>query len=417
MKKIYTLSALLLLALGVHAQRPVASASDNGADGVQLTGFNPYDENRPIGFASGTTGSADADMITVTNESELRNAVKGTNARTVFIKGTVEVGSMVSVGSNKTIYGLPGSALSNQNMDENAGIFSLNGSNNVIIRNVTFLGPAAYDMDGNDNLTLSGATNVWIDHCDIQDGMDGNLDIVNGSDNVSVTWTKFSYLKPPVADGPGGADDHRNCNLIGNSDSRTSDKGKLNVTFVSCWWSDGCHERCPRVRFGRVHIANSLYSGNDFSYCIGYGAYSNIYAENNAFTSSRAQKTSKKDYSKGKDHNITMTGNLGASDFEHHKGANVQFVPDYDYTPYDVNIVEAAVSDDETGAGATLDIVEGQGLATAINAVSNTAKSVVIDTQIFSVTGARLGQMQRGLNIVVSRMSDGTTRTQKIMKR
>jgi pectate lyase len=33
----------------------------------------------------------------------------------------------------------------------------------------------------------------WFDHCDISDGSDGNLDITNGSDLVTVSWTQFHY--------------------------------------------------------------------------------------------------------------------------------------------------------------------------------------------------------------------------------
>ena len=44
-------------------------------------------------------------------------------------------------------------------------------------------------------------------------------------------------------------------NLIGGSNNNMDiDGGKLNCTFINCWWGEGCAERCPRVRFGKVHV-------------------------------------------------------------------------------------------------------------------------------------------------------------------
>ena len=313
-----------------------------------------YDENKAVGFASGVTGGNGQNEVTVTTASALEGAISGTESKTVYVDGTITLNGMLNVGSNKTIIGLPGAKIQNLNQNENAGIFKLNGSNNVIIRNLVFEGPGAYDMDGNDNLTLQGATNIWIDHCDIQDGMDCNMDIVNGSDNISITWTRFRYLKAPTAGGSGGSADHRYNGLIGNSDTKTTDDGKLNVTFSNCWWDEGCKERCPRVRFGKVHLVNCLYSGTVFNYCIGYGAYANIYAENCAFTSSAAQQHYVKAYNNGYDYNITVTNCSGVSNFESHQGSRGQFVPSYEYGKYSESLVESVVSNETNGAGATL---------------------------------------------------------------
>lgn len=123
--------------------------------------------------------------------------------------------------------GLSGAVISNRHRDTTAGVSLLMGSDNIIIRNLTILGPGAYDIDANssDNISLIGATNVWVDHCDIQDGIDGNMDITNGSDNVCVSWTRFRYLIEPSAHGSGGNDDHRNSNLIGGSNNTADLEG------------------------------------------------------------------------------------------------------------------------------------------------------------------------------------------------
>lgn len=38
---------------------------------------------------------------------------------------------------------------------------------------------------------VNGASNVWIDHCNFGIAFDGNVDIENGSNGVSITWCKF----------------------------------------------------------------------------------------------------------------------------------------------------------------------------------------------------------------------------------
>lgn len=40
-------------------------------------------------------------------------------------------------------------------------------------------------------LKVNGAHNIWIDHCDFGISFDGNLDIENGANGVSITWCKF----------------------------------------------------------------------------------------------------------------------------------------------------------------------------------------------------------------------------------
>jgi len=316
-----------------------------------------YDSLKPIGFGENTTGGNGQNTILVTTADQLAAAVSGTDPATVYVEGSITLDKMLSVGSNKTILGLSGATISNLNRNENAGIFLLNGSRNVIIRNLTLCGPGAYDIDANysDNISLVGAKNVWVDHCDIQDGIDGNLDIVEGSDSICVSWTRFRYLIKPSGGGTGGNNDHRNCNLIGGSNNTADiDGGHLNCTFICCWWGDGCNERCPRVRFGKVHVVNCLYDGNDYNYCIGYGVYSNIYVEKCAFTSEKAKQNALKDWHGDKDFNIKIVDCLGIEDVELSQGDRGQFVPSYNYDAFDSNQVESVLKAPRNGAGATM---------------------------------------------------------------
>lgn len=318
-----------------------------------------YDSLKPIGFGANTTGGNNQNKVVVSTAEQLKDAVSGTNPATIYVKGQITLNKMLSVGSNKSIIGLSGASISNTNRNEDAGIFLLKGSENVIIRNLTLLGPGAYDIDANysDNISLVGAKNVWVDHCDIQDGIDGNFDIVEGSDNICVSWTHFCYLIEPKEGGSGGSSDHRNCNLIGNSDKTADiDEGHLNCTFICCWWGEGCSERCPRVRFGKVHIVNCLYDGNNYNYCIGYGVYSNIFVEKCAFVTDQAKENAIKDWSKEKDYNLKIVNCLGVDDVELARGERGQFVPTYEYHTFDANLVPSVLRNKENGAGATLKI-------------------------------------------------------------
>ena len=74
-----------------------------------------------------------------------------------------------------------------------AGILALRRCHNIIVRNISFVGPGSVDVGGSDLLTCTAVKNCWIDHCNFQDGMDGNLDINNQSDFITVSWCTFSY--------------------------------------------------------------------------------------------------------------------------------------------------------------------------------------------------------------------------------
>ena len=193
MKRLITLSLLLLSAFNVKA------------DGS----LSPYDLGRPIGWATvegQTTGSNDENAVVVSSLSELNAALKTARDNikkdagykmTIYVKGEIETSSVIYLQDSKniTIYGLPGSALINKNRDSKSstGILVIKRCENIIMRNMTFKSAGAYDIDGNDNLTLQSSKHIWIDHCDFQDGVDGNFDCNNQSNNICVSWCRFRY--------------------------------------------------------------------------------------------------------------------------------------------------------------------------------------------------------------------------------
>jgi pectate lyase len=266
---------------------------------------------------STTTGGGDAAPTTVTSLSELQAAAKGTTAAVIYVKGVMAAGA-VTVGSNKTIVGLCGAEIH--------GHMEVGGSVNVIVRNIKIVGHAvgncaldpSYDSSvgcssGQDAISVQkNAHHIWFDHCDISDGTDGNLDISNGANYVTVSWTKFHYT--PRTDNSGsdstGASGHRYSNLVGGTDkpSTYDDANSLNVTWHHNWWADNVVERQPRVRFGKNHIVNNLYTSSGDNYCVRAGKQAQLLIENNVFSGVKSPHEFNSSTDQGTAY-ITSTGN------------------------------------------------------------------------------------------------------------
>ncbi len=258
---------------------------------VQSVAYS-QDVCQAVGWAtqggSAITGGGSATPTVVNNYTDFKAALTSTTIKVIHISGTITIPAAGRVDikdlDSKTIFGLPGSKIVSTDMTKTgSGIFYMTRCTNFIVRNLVFEGPGAYDTDGYDNLCIDNCQRMWFDHCEFHDGMDGNFDIKNMSDFVSVTWCTFSYEKPPKAGGPGGAADHRYTNLIGSSDGATGDEGKLRVMFQYCWWGEGCRERMPRIRFGKIHMVNNLFSSSVSNHCIRAGFKADVLAEGNYF--------------------------------------------------------------------------------------------------------------------------------------
>jgi len=280
---------------GVGGRGSGGNTGSGGATASNCT--TPPDPSPLLGWASEsgngtttTTGGGSASPVTVTSLADLQSAAKGTTAAVIYVKGVLAAGAL-TVGSNKTIVGLCSAEIH--------GHVEVSGSTNVIIRNIKIVGygsgdcslDPSYDSSvgcssGQDAISVQkDAHHIWLDHCDISDGTDGNLDITNGADFVTVSWTKFHYKARTDNEGSDstGASGHRYSNLVGGSDSKTSDAGKLNVTWHHNWWADNVVERQPRVRFGKNHVVNNLYTSTASNYCVRAGIEAQILIESNVF--------------------------------------------------------------------------------------------------------------------------------------
>ncbi len=304
----------------------------------------------PIGWASqngGTTGGGSATPTVVTTLSAFNTAAKGTTAAVIYVSGNLGKGTF-TIGSNKTIIGCSGTT------PTLGGHVGLATSTNVIIRNLNIVGYncAPPDVDtstggqcqnGQDSVTIDKSSkNVWIDHNAISDGSDGNMDITHGSDFITISYSKFFYSTQRSDPNDTGAMGHRVSNLVGHSDSNsTEDSGKLNVTWHHNWWAQNVMERQPRVRFGKNHVYNNLYTATGNNYCIGAGYYSSILAQNNVFVGSTVPVMLA--YSNSSTI-ISPTGNLfsGTNGNTAGMGSGV-FTPSYSYALAAASAVQADV--------------------------------------------------------------------------
>ena len=333
MKKYYFLLALLVLSIRIQAVNYCASSS--------------------WGYAGSVTGGGNATPTLVSSLSALKTALgKGNNV--IIITQNITVNEHISSDkSNMTIMALPGKRLiSQQQNKDNSGILYLKGSN-LILRNLIFEGPGAYDCDGWDNLCLDGAKNVWVDHCDFQDGVDGNFDIKGKADNISVTWCRFRYLKAPKPGGSGGADDHRFSNLVGSGSSDKPADGTYNITYGFCWWDEGCKQRMTRCRNALIHYLNCYWNSSVADYYVGPENVSS-YFEGCTFA---GKANSAKNIYKGFNGTtnyckfVNCTGSLPSN-------SGSVSAPGYAYDALSAAEAKNYVTNSTCGAGATLGVTE-----------------------------------------------------------
>jgi pectate lyase len=308
-------------------------------------GASPAAALQVFGFAmqgGTTTGGGNASPETVSSGGDLEDAVSSDSAKVVEFSGSLS--GTLNVGSNTTLRGVGASATIN-------GGISLDGVQNVILQNFRITGSGA----NGDAIGIQGSSHIWIDHLEIYDAEDGLLDITNGCDYITVSWTKFRYS---------GAGDHNFAVLIGSDDD---DSGNYRITFHHNGWGNFAVERMPRVRFGDVHVFNNYYGtgtntvlGND--HCIRAAHQSNVLAQSNYFDLVKTPHEVAEDNGSGimtapKCLNDTSVGSAAGCNIEHlslNQDSNpseqgTAFTPPYDQSAMEVaDCVKANVM---SGAG------------------------------------------------------------------
>ena len=211
-----------------------------------------------------------------------------------------------------------------------SGIFQIeSASENIIIRNLSLIGPGAVDIDGADLITNQGQ-HIWIDHCTFADSQDGALDS-KVCDWSTYTYNYFYYTERSYSHA-------YTCGCGWAEGSMT-----LHLTFAGNTWGEGCMRRLPQCGDCYVHLVNNYYNcpGNSAAIAINDGCKALVegnYAVagvKNPLTGSGTRSVTSKDNS-----------------FNNSQIGSVVTVP-YQYEKIAAADVPAALTGDE-GAGATL---------------------------------------------------------------
>lgn len=356
MKKIISLCLCFLFAVSVYAVDYCAASS--------------------WGYAgNNVTGGGNASVTTVSSASALVSALNKKSNKVVVITSNITFTSLATIqdAENITIMALPGVKLiSTQSDKSNSGILYIKRCSNVIIRNLTFEGPGAHDVNGSDNLCFEDVTRAWVDHCDFSDGCDGNFDIKGESDNITVSWCRFHYDKDPIPGGSGGSDDHRYSNLLGSGASDKPSDGTYNITYAYCWWDEGCKERMVRGRNASIHFLNCYWNSSVANYYIGPENV-DCYIEGCRFEGAPAQnKIFYENY--GGTNGATFVNCTASKGVPANVTARTVLVPSYSYTALSAADAKTAVTNSTCGAGATLTV-------TSTAAVSSSCDSEDPDPQ------------------------------------
>jgi pectate lyase len=204
------------------------------------------------GFAAmngGTTGGAGGTTVTVSNATDLQNAIKNKNPNvplTIYVTGTITAGSSgltkidVKDVNNVSILGKGTGAEFN-----GIGI-KITRANNIIVRNLKIHHVNIGDKDA---ISIEGpAKNIWIDHNELyaslnvdKDYYDGLLDAKGNSEYLTFSW---NYLH-----------DSWKTSLVGSSDSDNYDR---KITYHHNRF-ENINSRGPLFRFGQGHLYNNYY--------------------------------------------------------------------------------------------------------------------------------------------------------------
>jgi len=202
----------------------------------------------PDGSAASVTGGSAGQTILVLTAADLKTYAGSTTPYTINVSGIINLGGSVLVKTNKTIQGVDANSTIVGSLDLSSG-----GVNNVIIRGLTITNPGstivngAYS-DGGSGIIIRNASNIFITHCTLFDCAGDLVEISNGSDNVTVSWSEFYYTSAQTV--------HRSAIRTGIAGAETK---PLHITLHHNWWSDNCGTNMPSGTYGYLHLYNNYF--------------------------------------------------------------------------------------------------------------------------------------------------------------
>jgi pectate lyase len=252
----------------VDAGAPAGDAESSAAALPELIGWAGV---AGLGLATTTGGGTSAPILVQTAE-ELVEFARRPEPLTLAIAGTLDVGS-IELASDKTLFGTSVEATLR-------GAIGIGGTaesfaRNVIVHNLRI--DAASAVPRGDGIQIAFAHHVWIDHCEIRDAAGGLIDIVHGSDFVTVSHTRFLYTD--AAPDPA----HRFAAIVGHDATNAAeDQGHLRVTWHHNLWGENV-SRALIGRFGRLHLFNNLAASPGNETVVEADVSAQVLLENNWF--------------------------------------------------------------------------------------------------------------------------------------
>lgn len=232
----YTIATTTSTDAGSYSVVVTGAGGSVTSNSVALT-VNPAPiPGAPDGYATLVTGGAAGTSVTVSTAAELRTYAESAPAYVITVSGTINLSGSVAVKSNKTIQGANASSTIVGQLDLASGV------NNVIIRGLNITNTA-----GN-GITLRNASSVFITHCSVYDCGGNLIEISNGSDYVTVSWSEFYYSSSSFT--------NRKTLFVGVAGSESK---ALHVTLHHNWWSDLCDQNMPSGTYGYVHLYNNYF--------------------------------------------------------------------------------------------------------------------------------------------------------------
>lgn len=248
-----------------------AGSSTSSAAVLTVSGSAAIGAIAKTGYAEAVTGGASGTTVTVNTAAALRTYGESTTPYTIVVSGAIDLGTggRLKLKSNKTLRGENTSATI-------LGTIEISNAQNVIVSNLNISANTGAAAE-NDGVTIASSTNVLVTKCTIFDCTDGNLDVINGSDLVTISWCKFYYTRN---------NGHNFSNLVGSSDTDVgSGNGLTNyrVTWHHNWWSTGAKQRMIACRFGRSHMFNNYWDCAGDDYCTETRNIASILSEYNHY--------------------------------------------------------------------------------------------------------------------------------------